>query len=165
MTIRASDGSAIVSAEAPGQWAARFTRSVADEIQRHRKQRGWSAQKLADECAALGLDISRAVLANLESGRRAILDVAELLVIARALGVAPAELLAMHGQDGPVEIAPGTLMTPEQAAAWLCGSIEPPLLLAAVRLKVTELARLVGAQHLAPPKGLTCNECSRVDAP
>jgi transcriptional regulator with XRE-family HTH domain len=44
-----------------------------------------SAQWLADETERLGYPISRAAIANYESGRKKGLDVAELLVLAAAL--------------------------------------------------------------------------------
>lgn len=86
-----------------------LTRSIAAEIRRYRKQRKWSAQRLSDECANLGLHIPRSTLADLENGRRRAISVAEMLVIARVLEMTPACLL------------PG-----DDPTAWLCAAPEPP---------------------------------------
>lgn len=59
-----------------------------------RKLRGWSAQTLAERCAAVGAsDLNRAVLANLETGRRARLTLEETYALAAALVVDPSVLI------------------------------------------------------------------------
>lgn len=108
------------------QWPARLTVAVAAEIQRHRKRRGWSAQKLSDECAAGGLQMPRSTLADLENGRRAGLSVAELLVIARALDVPPLLLLFPVGREAGTEVLPGVVRPPFRAAAWFSGECPFP---------------------------------------
>ena len=56
-----------------------------------------SVQKLADVTDELGMPIPRSVLANLESGRRETVTVAEVLVLAAALDVAPIDLICPSG--------------------------------------------------------------------
>ncbi len=76
-----------LEAVAPVQALARRVREV-------RTARGWSAQELAQRCAALGMPaLDRSTIANIESGRRQRVGVDELLVLALALGVAPVHLL------------------------------------------------------------------------
>lgn len=65
-----------------------------------------STQQLAEACAKLGLDISRSTLADLENGRRVTMNVAELLVLARALDVPPLLLLFPLGYAGEIEVLP-----------------------------------------------------------
>jgi transcriptional regulator with XRE-family HTH domain len=104
-------------------WPARITRSVAGEIRRRRTALGWSAQELAGRCAELGLDIPRATIADLENGRRAHISVAELLLLAAALGMAPLELVVPLG-DGTTErteILPGRETGAWDAAKWVSG--------------------------------------------
>lgn len=103
------------------QWPTRFTRAVAAEILRHRKSRGWSARKLADECAALGHDIGRSTLADLENGRRASLGITELVIIARALDVPPLQLLFPAGYTTESEPLPGETRGTWRCAAWFSG--------------------------------------------
>lgn len=77
-----------------------------------------SAQQLADRCAELGLPINRSVLANLESGRRPSVSVAELLVLARALDTAPALLLFPPGRHEMIELLPDSPVPVFDALRW-----------------------------------------------
>lgn len=107
-------------------WAARLTRSVANQVHRQRKAREWSAQKLSDACAELGMEFPRSTLADLESGRRAHISVAELLVLARALNVPPVVLLVPVGAEASAEILPGASRPPFRAAQWITGEAPFP---------------------------------------
>src|SRR5262245_48580908 len=109
----------------PDAWSASLTRSIGNEIVRHRKSRKWSAQRLADECTNLGLTMPRDVITDLEIGRRANVSVAELLVIAAALDVPPALLVFAVGSAPEIEILPGVVRAPFRALQWLSG--EAPL--------------------------------------
>jgi len=85
-----------------------------------------SAQWLADETERLGYPISRAAIANYESGRKKGLDVAELLVLAAALQIPPLTILFPDLPDGPVEVLPGIQSTSWDAAAWCSGEAGSP---------------------------------------
>ncbi|MBB4931419.1 transcriptional regulator with XRE-family HTH domain [Lipingzhangella halophila] len=99
---------------------------MAEEIRRYRKQRRLSVQRLADICTEdYALPIKRSVLANLESGRRPTLSVAELLVLARILEVPPLQLLFPIGQADEIEVLPGRTAKTWYAAQWFIG--ETPL--------------------------------------
>jgi len=102
-------------------WGPRLVRLIAGEIRRLRKERGFSAQGLADRCAELGWPIKRSVLSNLESGYRETITVPELLVLARALGVPPLRLLLPLGHSDTVEILPNVDMVTTDALLWLRG--------------------------------------------
>lgn len=104
-------------------WQERVTRTVAREIRRHRDRHKMSAQQLADRTAELGMPIPRAVLANLESGRRDVVTVAEVLVLAAALRVAPAELFCPVGFDEEIELLPGRLVDPLSGSKWVNGEL------------------------------------------
>lgn len=68
---------------------------VADRVRHLRKQRGWSAQQLADACAAAGMPVlSRGTIAKIESGVRKSVNAEEVAVLSQVLGVTPTELLA-----------------------------------------------------------------------
>jgi transcriptional regulator with XRE-family HTH domain len=105
----------------PDDWAGRYARVVAREVRRYREERGMSAQQLSDACAALGLPIHRSVLANFENGRRSNLNLNELLVIARALGVAPIFLMFPLGYEETVEVLPGMTVPTAEAVEWAAG--------------------------------------------
>lgn len=80
-----------------------------------------SAQDLADACKKLELSFSRSALANFESGRRPTISVAELLVLAKALAVPPAELVFPVGRLDEVEVLPGQVLPPWEALEWFAG--------------------------------------------
>jgi transcriptional regulator with XRE-family HTH domain len=107
-------------------WPSRLTRVLAGEVRRYRTERKMSAQQLADRCAELGLPIARSVLANLESGRRETLSVAELLVLAKALEVAPILLLFPLGHQDTIEVVPGEQVPVPDAAMWFTGEMSWP---------------------------------------
>jgi transcriptional regulator with XRE-family HTH domain len=107
-------------------WSSRLTRVLAGEVRRYRTERKMSAQQLADRCADIGLPIARSVLANLESGRRETFSVAELLVLAKALEVAPILLLFPLGRQEAMEVVPGEKVPVPDAAMWFTGEMSWP---------------------------------------
>lgn len=75
-----------------------------------------SIRELSERTKDLGYPISESVLTNFEHGRRgARLDVAELLIIAEAIQVPPAELLFSRNPDAEVEYLPGVFITAYEA--------------------------------------------------
>jgi len=100
-------------------WVDGVHRRTAAAIKAGRANR--SAQWLADETERLGYPISRAAIANYESGRKKSLDIAELLVLAAALQIPPLTLLFPQLPDGPVEVLPAIETTSWDAAAWFSG--------------------------------------------
>ncbi|MGW1996181.1 helix-turn-helix domain-containing protein [Embleya sp. NPDC001921] len=99
------------------EWEPHLTRLIAGEVRRIRKEMGMSAQRLADRCAELGYPVPRNVIANLESGRKESVSVAELLVVAEALEVPPVLLLF------PVGHAHGTHRAPARDREPLMGAV------------------------------------------
>lgn len=73
------------------------TAEVIARIRRVRRERGVSAQALADAITARGHKVSRETLAGAENGFRATISVDLLVHAARFLNVSPARLLS----DGP----------------------------------------------------------------
>jgi transcriptional regulator with XRE-family HTH domain len=102
-------------------WPKGFTAVIAGQVQRIRSERGMSAQQLAEVTTGLGHPVPRSVIANLESGRRDVVSVAELLVLARALGVPPVVLIFPLGKERAIEVLPGTVADTWAAAKWLTG--------------------------------------------
>ncbi|MHB9862024.1 helix-turn-helix domain-containing protein [Streptomyces sp. YIM S03343] len=103
-------------------WSERLALSVAQEVRRHRQRLGMSAQQLSDRCAELGMPIQRSVLANMESGRRSTVMVAEVLVLAAALDVAPAQLVFPVGYEEACEALPERSLEPIDALDWFAGN-------------------------------------------
>jgi transcriptional regulator with XRE-family HTH domain len=99
---------------------------IAAQVRHNRTTAGMSAQRLADRCAQLGFPIHRSVIANLESGRRPVVNVAELLVLAAALGMPPLRLLIpLH--DEAVELLPGKEHNPWSALRDFTGEDSPEM--------------------------------------
>jgi transcriptional regulator with XRE-family HTH domain len=104
-------------------WQGRQTAQIAREIRRHRDRRKLSLQRLADSTDEFGMPIPRNVLANLESGRRDYISVAEVLILAAVLSVSPMELICPAGYDEVIELLPGRMMDPLQASRWVDGEL------------------------------------------
>jgi transcriptional regulator with XRE-family HTH domain len=100
-------------------WVDELHRRVAAAIKAARASR--SAQWLSDETERLGFPISRAAIANYESGRKKGLDLTELLVLAAALRVPPLVLLFPDLPDGSVQALPDVIVESWDAAAWFSG--------------------------------------------
>ncbi|MGC9538537.1 helix-turn-helix domain-containing protein [Streptomyces sp. UG1] len=100
-----------------------ISRSIAGEIRRHRQEQGLSAQQLSDRCADLGAPIPRVVLSNLENGKRQNVTVAEVLILARALGVPPGVLIFPVGYVDEFEVLPGAWQEPTVGLDWLAGIV------------------------------------------
>jgi len=100
-------------------WAEDTTHRIAATVKALRGKR--STQWLADRTAELGHPISRTAISNLEVGRKRGVDVPELIVLARALGVPPLLLLYPAMSAGEVEVLPGHRTSSWAAAQWVAG--------------------------------------------
>ncbi len=100
-------------------WAEDTTERIAAAVKALRGKR--SAQWLADRTAELGHPISRTAISNLEVGRKRAVDVPELVVLAKALGVPPLLLLYPALSAGEVEVLPGHRTSSWSAAQWFAG--------------------------------------------
>jgi len=101
------------------RWADDTTGRIAGAVRDLRGKR--SAQWLADRTAELGHPISRTAISNLEVGRKGSVDVLELIVLARALGVPPLLLLYPAQSAGEVEVLPGHRASSWAAGQWFAG--------------------------------------------
>lgn len=90
----------------------------------------------------MGYPISRAAIANYESGRKKGLDLGELLVLSAALGVPPLVLLFPALPDGPVEALPDLTVDSWDAAAWFSGEARSLVTGAAAVTETTESKRI-----------------------
>lgn len=76
---------------AQSEWAEQTVSRIARTIREARGVR--STQWLADRTKELGHPISRVAISNLEVGRKSGVDVADLVILARALEVPPMMLI------------------------------------------------------------------------
>lgn len=85
-----------------------------------------SARRLAERTKELGHEVTRAVLADLETGRRRHITVAELTVLARALNTTPVALLYPDPIDGDTQLLPGVDSGQRFAMQWFSGHVDSP---------------------------------------
>jgi len=91
----------------PENWAQADAARVARAITRLREEDGKSAQWISDRTTELGCRISRAVITDLENGRRRYVAVHELVMLAKALELSPLQLLYTDDDGAQIEIRPG----------------------------------------------------------
>lgn len=106
------------------EWGREVAAVVARQVrvQREKRRPKMSAQELSDRCSDLGYAIPRSVLTNLENGRRETVTVAELLVLAAALGVPPLLLVFPVGAEDDVEALPDVSADAWDAFRWATGT-------------------------------------------
>jgi transcriptional regulator with XRE-family HTH domain len=97
-------------------------RPAARRVRELRRRRGLTAAQLAERLREVGLDWDRNVVANLETGRRASLDVSELLALALVLDVAPVHLLVPLDDDRPYQITPTRIEQSGPVRDWVRGA-------------------------------------------
>lgn len=107
-------------------WNVRTAVRIGARVARYRKLatvkgRPMSAQALADRCAELGHPIDRTVIVKLEKGGRQSVTVAELLVLAKALGIPPVALVFAPGWDEMSEALPDQEVPSWLAVRWFTG--------------------------------------------
>lgn len=108
------------------EWAENLASTVAEEVKRLRnaKTPKWSIRRLAEETEKIGYPIGASVLSNFEYGRRGSrLEVAELLVLAAALDVPPAQLLWPRYPDGLTEYLPDFNLLSHMAGMAFIGTL------------------------------------------
>jgi hypothetical protein len=106
-------------------WAKEQARRVAAEVRRLREPH--SAQWLSDRTAELGHTVTRAVITDLENGRRKYVTTAELIVLAEALETAPVALLYPPPYNDEVDALPHNSMTKINAVQHFSGVFDPTL--------------------------------------
>jgi transcriptional regulator with XRE-family HTH domain len=97
-------------------WSEQLRAHIASAIRAAREKQGLSASALAEATEGV---VTRDTIANLESGRKRVLDIAELIVLAKALDVAPVSLLYTRTND--VEQSPGVVTSGLDATLWFAG--------------------------------------------
>jgi transcriptional regulator with XRE-family HTH domain len=102
--------------------AAQPVEHLARRVRELRRRRGLTAAQLAERLREVGLDWDRNVVANLETGRRASLDVGELLALALVLDVAPVHLLVPLDDEAPFHVTPTRIEKSGPVRDWVRGA-------------------------------------------
>lgn len=94
---------------------------TAERIKQLRKEREWSAQKLGEEMARVGIPWNRSIVVNIEQGRRSYITVEELVALGRVLGVPPMLLALPFDQLRQIAVLPNASVPTWAAAQWFAG--------------------------------------------
>lgn len=103
------------------EWAHTLAARVGLRVKKYRTQVGLSAQMLADRTAALGHEVKRSVIAEMENGKRTTAPLADVLVLARGLGVPPILLIYPLDETASVEVLPNEDVPAWDAYDWTVG--------------------------------------------
>lgn len=101
------------------QWSAEMVHGIAEAARRRRAALGLSAAEVSKR-TEVGKSLSRAVISDLETGRKRTLDVSELVTLAKALDCSPLSLLFPDALD-EVEVLPGVAERAVDALGWWTG--------------------------------------------
>lgn len=103
--------------------AKAWTTAIGQRIQAERKRREITAQGLADATERLGYTVTRNTIASLENGRKELLSLQELVVLARALEIAPVALMYPIDTNDMVRVPadPPVEVPAFRAARWFSG--------------------------------------------
>jgi transcriptional regulator with XRE-family HTH domain len=108
--------------ESAKQWQKDLALRVGASVQARRKKLKLTAAALAERTSELGYPISRVAVGKIETGHReGKLDLAELVVLAAALGLPPVMLIYPDLPHGSVEVLPGCEREAMDALAWFSG--------------------------------------------
>jgi transcriptional regulator with XRE-family HTH domain len=132
-------------------WADRLVSDLAAVVKGRRRELGLTAAELSER-TAVGKPLSRAVISDLETGRKLTLDVSELITLATALDLSPLSLVVPNVLD-EVEILPGTVRPGTEVLAWFMGiegeSPGDKAIQLAIRLVEIELALEMYRERIA----------------
>ncbi|WP_143545712.1 helix-turn-helix domain-containing protein [Rhodococcus sp. 14-2470-1a] len=105
------------------RWQMEISANAAAGLRYWRQDvRGITAATLARRCSELGFPVTRVAISKIENNsRQGKLEVSELIVLARALRIAPVQLLYPHIPDGRVEYLPHSVVRETVALDWFVG--------------------------------------------
>ncbi len=121
-------------------WSDELAKRICREVARLRGQQ--SMQWLSDRTAEAGKRVSKVSISELENGKRKSVSVADLVILAAALGVPPIELLYPGMPDAKVEGLPGQVDMSWKVAQWFSGEKSKDTLVGMVRRR-EELRTLI----------------------
>lgn len=104
------------------EWAHIRAGEFGNAVQFWRKKLQLTAVDLSNRTKEIGYPITRATIAKIESNQRnSKVDFAEVVVLAAALEVVPADLVFWGRPDKKIALTPRTELTSEESTAWLYG--------------------------------------------
>lgn len=113
--------------DAARQWELTMSGRFGAAVARRRRHLGLTAVQLWERTVELGYPVTRIAISKIENNTRAgKLDMAEVLILARALELPPMLLLYPSYPGGVVEFLPGWEVESERAAGWISGKLPLP---------------------------------------
>jgi transcriptional regulator with XRE-family HTH domain len=110
--------------ESVKEWQLGMAGRFGAAVKAARKSLGLTAQQLSARTAESGYPITRVTISKIESNSRSgKVDVAEVLALAKALGVPPVMLLFGDLPDGDVAVLPESRIPTLDALRWFSGDI------------------------------------------
>lgn len=108
-------------------WEKSVARAVGRRVAYFRNERGLTGGEVSSALSAIGVDLKRTALSNLEVGARSTVGLAEIKALSWVLGVPPLALMAPIASEveEEFEVLPGVRVAPWDAARWISG--ESPL--------------------------------------
>ncbi|MDR2565908.1 MAG: helix-turn-helix domain-containing protein [Bifidobacteriaceae bacterium] len=101
-------------------WGARWSADIGRNLGRARRAVGLTGEQLAQKTKQIGHEVTRSVIANIETGRREAVTVQDVAALAAALGIPPVMLL--YDVAGPrVAALPAVEMDAIEAEEWWSG--------------------------------------------
>jgi transcriptional regulator with XRE-family HTH domain len=102
-------------------WASEWSQRIGVSVAAKRREARMTAEQLAARTRDLGYEVTRSTIANIESGRRDVVTVQQVTVIAMALDVSPVVLMFDLAADS-VDLLPGDVMSGIAASEWWSGN-------------------------------------------
>lgn len=116
-------GSGRRGSETARAWATQIAEEFGRAVHFYRNRLGLSAVQLSNRCKEIGYPITRGTIAKIESNsRNAKMDVAEVLVLAAALEVAPIDLAFPGYPSKETRMVPKYITSAGEAADWFSAS-------------------------------------------
>src|SRR5271168_3724930 len=108
--------------EVAKKWQKELAARTGNAVRERRKVLNLTAAGLAKRTAELGYPVSRVAIGKMENGHReGKFDLAELVVLAAALGIPPVMLIYPDLPHGQVEVLPEIDCDAADAVGWFCG--------------------------------------------
>lgn len=98
---------------------------LAGALRYWRDRKRLTAQEVADRVATIGGKLTRQAISKIENGDRGV-SIDEIVLLGRALGIAPILLVFPVGHENAVEVLPGHVVDAVDAALWFTGEMPFP---------------------------------------
>lgn len=136
----------------PEEWHMQWSRRFGQAVRAIRKERHMTAAQLSAMTGRLGSQIKRVTITKIENNSRAgqKVDLAEVIILALALGVAPTQLLFPELPDGKAQLWPNALTehTNTELLLWFSGELSAKDLPGTAELPPADISRIQHSREI-----------------